>query len=331
MKLNKNIKFFINYFLSPVLFIWLSWSIYHAIKQQPDLKNTWLQIRRSFHSPLVWNLAAVVLLMLFNWSAEAVKWKLAVKKIQSVSFLKALKAVVSGVSFSVSMPNRVGEYFGRILYMNEGNRLKTISLTIVCSISQIIITLFFGCLGILCMQKKIIAAGLVSTLWIQIIGWGTLAALLILTLFYFRLSWIVKWLDKAPAFRRFAYLISALEEFDATLLFQLLSLSFLRFIIFIVQYYLLFRLFDVQVLWWQGFWAMSVTFLMLAAIPSLTLLELVLRGNIAKMIVGVYSANAEGIVFTTAGIWFINLILPAVAGSLLILGIKKLEKNVEKS
>jgi hypothetical protein len=268
---------------------------------------------------------------MLNWSVEAVKWRLAVKKIQAVSFITALKAVVSGISFSVSMPNRVGEYFGRILFMKEGNRLKTISLTVVSSISQLIITLMFGCVGILFLQHKMIRSGLISLPWIRIIWWGTLAALLILTLFYFRLSWIVKMLDKRSAFRRFTYLISALEQFDTGLLIRLLLLSLLRFMIFIAQYYLLFRLFDVQILWWQGFWAMSVTFLMLAAIPSLTLLELVLRGNIAKMIVGIYSANAEGIVFTTAGIWFINLILPAVAGSLLIFGIKKLGKDDEKN
>src|SRR5689334_6961656 len=117
MKLSKNSKIFINYFLGPLLFIWLSWAIYRQIKKQPDLETAWEGIRHSLNSPLVWNIVAVIVLMIVNWSIEAIKWKIAVKPIQPVSFLKAFRAILSGVSFSVSMPNRLGEYLGRILYM----------------------------------------------------------------------------------------------------------------------------------------------------------------------------------------------------------------------
>ena len=207
MKLNKNIKIFINYFLGPLLFVWLSWSIYREIKNQPDLEKTWIAIRQSLQSPLLWNLVAVVALMFVNWSIEAVKWKISVKKIQAVSFFKAFRAVLSGVSFSVSTPNRVGEYLGRILYMDAGNRLKTISITIVGSISQLIITLLMGCIGLVAIRSKIESAHLVSSIWMDVILYGVIAALIILTLFYFRLSWIIRWVDRLPGSQRFAYLV----------------------------------------------------------------------------------------------------------------------------
>jgi len=35
-----------------------------------------------------------------------------------------------------------------------------------------------------------------------------------------------------------------------------------------------------------------------------------------------FSSNNVGITFTTTAIWFINLILPAITGSLLMLGLK---------
>jgi uncharacterized membrane protein YbhN (UPF0104 family) len=324
MKLNKNSKLFINYFLGPVLFIWLSWSIYREIKRQPDLEKTWAAIRHSWQGPLLWNLVAVIALMFVNWSIEAIKWKISVKKIQAVSFFKAFRAVLSGVSFSVSTPNRVGEYLGRVLYMDAGNKLKTISITIVGSISQLIITLLMGCIGLIALQSKIQAAHLVTKIWMDVILYGVIAVLIILTLFYFRLSWLIKAVDRLPGSRRFSYLVNALEDFNATLLIKLLSLSLLRFIIFILQYYLLFRLFDVQVLWWQGFWTVSVSFLVMAAIPTFAIAELGLRGRIGLLLTGLYSSNTAGIIFATAGIWFINLIIPAIAGSLLILSIKKI-------
>ena len=332
MKLNKNSKLFINYFLGPLLFIWLSWTMYRLINKQPKIEAAWEGIRQSFHSPLVWNIVAVFILMIVNWSIEAIKWKIAVRPVQQVGFLKAFRAVLSGVSFSVSMPNRVGEYLGRVLYMDEGNRLKTISITIVASISQLIITLLMGCTGWLFMRSAIEEKQLVSSIWFQVILYGMMAATIVLTLFYFRLSWIIKWVDRLPGNSRFAYLVRALEDFSATLLLRILSLSALRFVVFIIQYYMLFRLFDVDISWWQAFWAVSVSFVVMAVLPSITLIEPVQRGTVMVMILNLYSLNTLGIGFAATGIWLINLIIPAGIGSLLILSIKKIYKdNNEKA
>ena len=327
MKLNRNIKIFINYFLGPLLFILLSWSIYRQIQKQPDISTAWQGIKASFSTPLVWNLVAVILLMIVNWSIEAVKWKISVRSIQEISFLKAFRAILSGVSFSVSTPNRIGEYLGRMLYMDEGNRLKTISITIVGSISQLIITLLMGFMGLIILRPGIESNQFISPIWMNVILYGVLAVLSGLILFYFRLSWLIRLVDKLPGSRRFAYLVSALEDFDAGLLFRLLLLSALRFVVFIVQYYLLFHLFAVDVSWGQTFWAVSVSFLVMAVIPTIAIIELVQRGKVMTTIMALYTANKLGVGFATAGIWLINLIIPAIAGSLLILSIKTLYRS----
>ena len=324
MKLNRNIKIFINYFLGPILFAWLSWSIYHQIKRQPDLGNAWAGIKASFSSPVLWNLIITVLLMLVNWSVEAIKWKISVKEIQQVSFWKACQAVLSGLSFSVSTPNRMGEYLGRVLYMNEGNRLKTISITIAGSISQLIVTLLMGCIGLVILKQDIEAKQLISPLWTQVIIYGVALTLAVLTLFYFRLSWLVKWLERLPGSKRFMYLVQALEGLDATLLLKLLSLSLVRFLIFIIQYFLVFRLFNVDMTGGQVLWTVSVAFLVMAIIPTITITELVQRGKVVATIAGLYSMNELGMNLATASIWFINLILPAVIGSVLILRMRKI-------
>jgi len=327
MKLNRNIKRFINYFLGPLLFLWLSWSIYHHIQHQPNLEKAWERIRDSFTSPLIWNLVLAIVLMIVNWSIEAVKWKLSIRTVQEVSFIRAFKAVLSGVSFSVSTPNRIGEYLGRVIYMDEGNRLRTIALTIVGSISQLIVTLFMGCFGLVMLRSSLQNSGLISSLWLQVILYSVLAGLLVLTLFYFRLSWLIRWVDRLPGSSKFAYLVNALENFDATILLRLLSLSTLRFIVFILQYYVLFRLFDVDVSWWQVFWAVSVSFLVMAIIPTFAIAELGLRGEISIKLIGLFSINNLGIWMTSMTVWLVNLILPAVIGSLLILSIRNIFTN----
>jgi Lysylphosphatidylglycerol synthase TM region len=328
MRLNKNIKIFVNYFLGPLLFCWLSYSIYTQLRRQPDLESSWHHIRDSFHTGMIWNLIGVILLMLVNWTIETWKWKIAVQRIQPISFFMAFKAVMSGVSFSVTTPNRVGEYLGRVLYMNEGNRLKAISLTITGSISQLIVTLVMGLTGLLILRKPIGSNELISSFWLEVLLYGIFTATLILTLFYFRLSWLVKLADRLPGSKKYSWLVEALEHFHATLLFQLLSLSAVRFSVFILQYYLLFRLFDVEISWWQGWWAVSVSFLVLAVIPTIALFtDLSLRGKVSLKLIGLFSGNNLGISLVAVSIWFINLIIPALAGSLLILSIKKIFKG----
>ena len=115
MKIDKSIKIFINYFLGPILFLWLSYSIYRQVQRQPDLGTSWQQIRASFGTPMVINLFAVFLLMIVNWGIEAFKWKISVQQVQHVKYFTAFKAILSGTSFSVTTPNRVGEYLGRVL------------------------------------------------------------------------------------------------------------------------------------------------------------------------------------------------------------------------
>ncbi len=322
------INLFIRYFLGPLLFCWLIWFIYTQIARQPDIELAWQQILDSFNSKKIWLVIGAVALMLINWGIEAVKWRISVKPVQEVSFQTAFKAILSGVSVSISTPYRVGEYLGRILYMNEGNKLKAVSLTVVGSISQIMVTLVMGLVGLLFMADALAQQHILSPLWIKMIASGVGMVLVILTLFYFRLSWLVKRIDQIPAIKKFTWLINALENFNATILFSLLSLSVIRFLVFILQYYLLFRFFGVTIGFEEAWVSVSLMFLVMAVVPTIALFtDLGLKGEISLKLIGIFSTNGLGITLTTISIWLINLVIPALAGSLLILSVKKVFNN----
>jgi hypothetical protein len=75
LRLNKIIKIFFNYFLGPILFVWLTISIYQQIQRQPDLDLSWLKIKYAASGELSWMFVVVLLLMLVNWGIEARKWQ----------------------------------------------------------------------------------------------------------------------------------------------------------------------------------------------------------------------------------------------------------------
>lgn len=254
------------------------------------------------------------------------KWKILVKHIETISFATAFRGILAGVSLAINTPNRVGEYFGRIIYLKEGNRLRAISLTVVGSISQLIITVIFGVFGLIFLRQFLSGTtnntiGL-SLLWINIIIYGSLGVSVSLLLMYYRLSFLIKLLEKIPFVTRYVYFIQKLEEFEWKELTKILFLSLLRYGVFIVQYVLLLQVFDVDISLWQSCWLTSVMFLIMAVVPTIALAELGLRGQVSLMLFGMLSVNTLGIVLTASGIWLINLVIPALAGSLFILGIK---------
>lgn len=320
--MNKNIKIFINYFLGPLLFAWLSYSIYRQIVKQPQLEESWLHIRQSFQSYKINYLTTAIFLIAANWGLEAWKWMISVRTFYPIKFMQSYKAVLSGVSFSVTMPNRIGEYLGRIVYLPEGNRLKTISVTLVGSFSQLLVTIFAGTIGFLFLKPSLIHQFPQLKIWYQFILYGLILVLMIMALIYFNVAGTVSLFNRWIKNRNYIYLIEALQNFHNKLLLRLLGLSLLRYMIFIIQYVLVFYLFEVNVSVGTIAAVMSVVFLSMAIIPSIALVEVWLRGEISIKLMGLYSLNTLGIGFTSVTVWFINLILPAIAGSLLLLSLR---------
>ena len=321
---NKNIKLLLNYGLGPVLFIWLSYSIYHQLQQQTSLHMAYQNLKQSFSGPQSWKLYMALLLVSVNWGIEARKWQILLTPLEKTGFPRAVKAILAGLAFSMNTPNRIGEYGGRVLYVQDGHRWQAVSLTIIGSFSQLIITLAFGLGGFIFLLTNLTTSVSVSayTLWIEVVMYGIILVLFFLVLLYFRLAWIVKWLKKIPKSNRFLQHLSVIETIPVTILLRVLLLSGVRYIVFVIQYILLLQLFDVQAGWWQAFWLITVLYVVLAIIPTITLAEIGIRGQAGLVLFTMVSTNKLGIVGATTAIWMMNLVIPALAGSLLFLGIK---------
>jgi hypothetical protein len=161
-----------------------------------------------------------------------------------------------------------------------------------------------------------------SVYWIKVLLFISSIATAIIILFFFRLSWLIKLLEKIPGSSKFIEYFNVLKEFTAKLLLRLLSLSFFRYLVFVLQYILLLQVLHVGIFWFDGFWIITILFLVLAIVPSFAIADLGIRGKFSTGLVSLYIQNTVGILGTTFVIWFINLFIPALAGSILILGIK---------
>jgi hypothetical protein len=292
--------------------------------QQPNLTGHLQKIQAAITGPGKWVLGLIILLMPVNWGIEARKWQLSLRSLHAITYRQAFRAILSGVSFSLNTPNRIGEYGGRILFLPEGKRARAVSLTIAASFSQLLITLTMGAAGLFVISERLLAEGSNSNLRVWITVFRSVVIFFACTgfLIYFRMSWLLKGIGLVPGMKKLLPYISVLEDMDFKVLLRVLVLSGVRFLVFLIQYNLMLQLMDVQTGWWTGLWTVSVLFLLLATLPTVALLELGLRWEYSVMLFSPYSSNTVGILASATGIWLINLVLPAIIGSLFILGVR---------
>jgi uncharacterized membrane protein YbhN (UPF0104 family) len=310
--------------------VWLSWSIYRQVQHQQGLQQSWHTILATIQSSSQWRIYAVCLLMFLNLGVEAKKWQVLMQAIQPLSFWRSLRAVFSGQALALSTPNRVGEYVGRIVYLNDGNRLRALSLSAVGSFGQIIVTFIMGLVGLIFIYTSIVGrlqdAFSLSRFWINWLIYAVSLTVIVQLVLYYNLSWITRLLEKVPLIAKYSYFIQKLEDLHNKKLTKILFLSFLRYVIYVIQYLLMFQLFEVEVAWWQIVSLVCVQLMIMSVVPVIALAELGIRGHLSIALFGLFSTNTIGIIAAVSGIWLINLIVPALAGSLLILGIRIFRK-----
>lgn len=263
--------------------------------------------------------------MLANWGIEAWKWRIQLAPLEKISFIKAFKSVMAGCSITMLTPNRVGEFGGRILYVDEQHRLRAITLTILGSISQFLVTLLVGTAALLVLKYFLHATALFQIMP-QYVSNGLLIIAVVATvatlMFYLRIGWLIHLLERVKLFNKAIKYVQLLESFSIKQLLTILALSFLRYGVFILQYMLLLKVMGVEVGYGISFLLLSVFYLVMAIAPTVGLAELPVRASASVELFKLFSDNIVGIQAAALGIWIINLVLPAVIGSILIFGIK---------
>jgi uncharacterized membrane protein YbhN (UPF0104 family) len=325
--LNKSIKILINWFLAPIIFLVVCWSLYERIIGQPNLDTSLNQIKGSFATISFW---LALILVVINWGIEAVKWQIQLLPLEKISFKTAFKSVLAGCSITMITPYRVGEYGGRIFYVKEENRLDAIPLTILGSMSQLFVTLVVGAASLISMlyfSNGSFALQSLPSYTAAVLLYLSIAGAGFLLLAYLRVSLIVKFLSKFTFLEKIVSHIVLLNSFSRKQLLRILFLSFLRYSIFILQYILLLQAMQVHIDFVTCYKLIAIFFLIMAMAPTIGFTELPIRVAASVEVLQLYSSNIVGIQAAASAIFFINLVLPAIIGSILIFGIKILKEK----
>lgn len=260
-----------------------------------------------------------------NWGLEAGKWQMLIQPLERFNFFRAFKSVLAGCSVTMLTPNRVGEYGGRILYVKDENRIDAIPLTILGSISQLTITFIGGTAGLLMLRAMGDYPRLLTVLPLFAVNVMIFVSVVIggfLLLIFFRTSLIAAFTSQFKRLDKVTVHLESLQTFSGKQLLRIMLLSFLRYMVFILQYVLLLKVMHVGISTGTAFCLLTVFYLLMAIAPTIGFTELPVRVAASLTILQIYSPNVIGIQAAALGIWLFNLVVPAIAGSLFILGLK---------
>lgn len=135
--------------------------------------------------------------------------------------------------------------------------------------------------------------------------------------YFFRFEYWSERFEKLSFAKRFKTYTQLLKRFTTKEQVTILSLSILRFTVYTVQYLILLKWMNIDMPFLSGFCMAALFFWMMAIIPSISLAELGIRGQVSIFLFQTFTNNKIGILVATICLWIINLILPAIVGSVL--------------
>ncbi len=272
-------------------------------------------------------LIGLFLLMLFNWLLEAYKWKTLVQHIEQISMLKSLKAIFSGITIAIFTPNRVGEYGGRIFHLQKADRIDAALLTIVGSYAQLVVTLVTGITASVFFIPNHLGIGPLTPWQYKLIALLMIGVAVFLVVLFLNTRLLTNIIKRSPIPERYYHYADVFQYHSTSTLWRVFLASLGRYMVFTFQFFLLLRIFDVQVNYAEAMMMISMTYFVMTVIPTFAITELGLRAFWAGKFLELLSSNTIGIYAASTMLWLINLAIPALIGVIFIFQLKFFRKS----
>lgn len=307
---------FLNPAIKIIIFAGLSYVLYKQVFKSDDVHDV-LQLLKTDAAGRLPMVISVFLLMFVNWGLETIKWRLLVNRLDSINFRKAFQGVLFGVAFSLFTPNRLGEYAGRVLVLRH-NRIAAIVSSLIGSYSQIVVNMIAG--GTAFLLYLIFYKHISAYLSITIASFLVLGSLFLLISF-FNIDVVSIVFNRYSIFKKIAPHVEVVKTYSSSDLRILLFFSALRYMTYALQFQLLLKFFKTGVAFLDAVILIPSVYFLQAIMPTMAIVDVSLRGEIAYQIIGLQSQGGEmKVVAASVLLWLINLIIPAIIGALAALG-----------
>jgi hypothetical protein len=317
--LTKQGKKILSYTLKGVIVILAFTYVYRQVSNNNNLRQFQLLLHSIGRFQVVLIITMVIILMLVNWLLESLKWRYLTRVIAPTSTWKAIEAVFCGLTWAIFTPNRVGEYGGRVMFLPPRKRVHGVFSMIVGSLGQLVITNLLGVTALLWFIYRFKH----MDIWL-FYGLVTIAyfCLLFMLVFYFNIRWIVSLLDSIGFLRKYHRFFYIMGRYHIKELLSVMGFCAARFFVFSFQYYLLLHMLVPQMPVFEMMMMVFIMFFIQSALPTLDLFDVGVRSMTASAFFTYITTQKIAVIAVVSSIWFINLIVPAILGSIFVFKLK---------
>ena len=253
-----------------------------------------------------WSVLGILFLLLLsflNRYFEILKWQNLVSVIKNISVGEATKQVLGALTAGIFTPNGVGEYAGKVLFFDKSKTKKIVFLNLICNGIQLILSVFFGVLGLFYLG---------FTIWVlAIIG----LCVVLFLIFFFSKKIKIKG-------NSIETLMGKINEIPKAVHQKNIFLAVCRYLIFSHQYYFLFLAFDVDLPYFTMMATIAAVYFLASSLPTFQFLDFAVKGSVAVYFFGILNVNEWIVIFISTLMWFLNIVLPVIIGSYFVLNFK---------
>jgi hypothetical protein len=302
----------LNLLLKLLILVGVSWAFYNQTFGRENVDELWAAFVNQFsegHSG--WLVLAVILLPL-TYQIEIWKWELAIVKIVQPTRFQILKSILAGTALSFWTPGQIGDYGGRLLFINTKKKWEVALATGVGNIAQQVAIITLGGFGVayyLFLHSEITG----YALWIIISLY--LAIMTLNWLIYFNVEMLIPLLKKINLFNeKNEAALTTLSSFSIKELWQLVMHAAFKFLIYSFQYYCFLQFFGIYGSFTQLYLLILADYAIQMLLPVPPFLRLILRGEVAIAIWGAFSHNEIAILAASYSVFTLNVLLPSLFG-----------------
>jgi hypothetical protein len=301
------------------------WYIYHRIlKSNGNIHDFENRVAYLSSNKVIITMVCVVLLMIVNWVLESLKWWHLTRVLSPMSVWKAIEAVFCGLTWAVFTPNRIGEYGGRVMFLPNRKRIHGVFAMAVGSFGQNVITNVLGAGASVWFLYSFIPLNSWLMLGISLVALGFMAIMLT---FYFHIRWMVSLLNRIKFLKKYHRFFDIMGNYKTAELLKIMWFCLARFFVFTFQYYLIIHLLVPEIPILEMSLIMFVFFFIQSAIPSLDIIDFGVRNFTANMLFSYVTTQYFAIAVAISLIYIINLIIPAILGSVFVLKLKFFDRT----
>ncbi len=256
------------------------------------------------------NVLFLLFLTFFNWFFEILKWQNLVQIIDNISFYNATKQSLAALTASLFTPNRIGDYAAKAIYYKSSKRPKIMLLNLLSHMMQMGVTTLFGAIGL----------GFFIYTYNPEISYDKLGRFVIILAIILSFI-IIGTKQNTITVKGFSFkkVIGFIKGISRKTHFKNALFSSVRYIIFSFQFYLLLRLFGVDVYYLNAMIVITTMYLAASIIPSVFIFDVVVKGSVALFIFEIVGVNDLTILSIIMLMWILNFVIPSIIGSFFVL------------